>query len=103
MEKIVLHSNVRNGLDELIDILYYQDYFSYKENAVDYVNAIYDFILTIPLQLHKKPNTKLYGSLYCSYKSNKRTTWYIFFDIIDDVYQIKFITNNHTAIFSKLI
>ena len=32
------------------------------------------------------------------YKSNPRTTWYIFFDKEDNQYLITFITNNHTEI-----
>jgi hypothetical protein len=53
MEKIVISSNVRKALDELVDMLYYKEYFSYKKSAQDYINNLYDFILTIPSVRYK--------------------------------------------------
>jgi hypothetical protein len=34
--------------------------------------------------------------LYCKYKPNRNTTWYVFFDVENDVYLIKNIVNNHS-------
>ena len=61
MEKIVISSKARIMLDELVDILYYENYFSYKTSAQDYVNNIYDFISTIPALRHKPTQYKVFG------------------------------------------
>jgi hypothetical protein len=74
MEKIVISSNVRKALDELVDILYYKEYFSYKKSAQDYVNNLYDFILTIPTLRYKTTLNKKYGAFYCCYKHNAKTS-----------------------------
>lgn len=37
-----------------------------------------------------------YGSKYLFYNSNARTTWYVFFEEIDNQYLVTFITNNHS-------
>ncbi len=101
MEKIAISSKVRITLDELVDILYYEEYFSYKKGAQDYVNNLYDFILTIPTLRQKTTVNKKYGAYYCSYKHNTKTSWYFIFDITDDTYFIKNITNNHSKNYVK--
>ncbi len=103
MEKIVISSKVRTTLDELIETLYNEEYFSYKKSARDYVNNLYDFILTIPTLPHKTIVNKKYGAYYCCYKHNTKTSWYFIFDIKDDTYFIKNITNNHNKNYVKFI
>jgi hypothetical protein len=103
MEKIVISSNVRKALDELVDILYYKEYFSYKKSAQDYINNLYDFILTIPSLRYKTTLNKKYGAFYCCYKHNAKTSWYFLFDIEDNTYFIKNITNNHSEKYVKFI
>jgi len=98
VEKIAITNDVISYLDKLIFTLYEKDYFSYLENAEQYVSNIYNFIgETIPINNHKKsPKTLLkYGDFYIFYKPNNRTTWYIFFNKKDSKYLIKHITNNH--------
>jgi hypothetical protein len=48
---------------------------------------------------HKQTPLELlaYGEFYISYKSNKRTTWYIFFSRKNNRILVKHITNNHVA------
>jgi hypothetical protein len=103
MEKIVISAKVRITLDELVDILYYDEYFSYKKRAQNYVNNLYDFILTIPTFRFKTTPDKKYGSYYCSYKHNAKTSWYFLFDIVEYTYFIKNITNNHSENYVKFI
>ena len=100
MEKVaVFYSKaVQLYFDELIQTLFKQDYFIYKENAIEYVQKlvyyIEDSINSIP---HKKTSKSLlkYGDFYFFYQSNARTTWYIFFSKNESVYLIKHISNNH--------
>lgn len=71
---------------------------SYIENAESYVERIYEFaecsIHTFP---HKKSPEKLshLGKSYIFYKSNPRTTWYLFFELRDANYLITGVLNNH--------
>ncbi len=103
MEKIKLSEEIVYQLIDLIDTLYLKGYFGFKENALDYVEDIENFIFTIPTQKQSLSKYKRIGSYYSKYKRNNKTTWYVFFDRHEDLYLIKFITNNHTKIYSKLI
>lgn len=90
---------VINYLDELIFILYNEEYFSFIENAESYVDEIYDAIeLFIQLYQYKKSPKSLqkHGNFYVTYKSNKKTSWYIFFNKKDSKYLVRYITNNHS-------
>jgi hypothetical protein len=86
-------------LDELVRILYKKEYFGFIESADFYVSKIYDFvdenIETFP---SKKTPIQLQhlGSNYIFYKSNQRTTWYVFFENIENNYLITNIINSHS-------
>ena len=95
MEKtIILYKpQVEFYINNLVFILFQNDYFSYLENAIRYKDKIIDFIeenKTTPLQL------KEFGSNYIFYKSNSRTTWYIFFENKGNNYIITYITNSNS-------
>ena len=96
MEKIILLPEVIEKLNELINTLYKKEYFSFIENSFNYVEAIYDFIYTIPTLPYKETANNKFGGYYCSYKANRNTTWYITFDKKDDRFVIQYITNNYT-------
>ena len=95
---VIIQLEVIYFLDRLIEQLYQFDYFSYKENATYYIFKIYDFIEndihTFP---HKQTPKKLsyLGSNYIFYKSNARTTWYIFFEKFEENCVVTGILNNH--------
>ena len=90
-------------LDDLIDILIEDDYFSFLENAISYLIEIYDFIYSIPTQRKKPTHRNRYGNWYCAFKINKHTTWYISFNVEGEEYNITYITNNHTADYPRYI
>jgi len=81
LEKIIFSQNVLNYFDDLILILFYQDYFIYEENAQLYVDNIvefvYDSVENFPCKISPK-ELKYLGSKYIFYKANSRTIWYIF-------------------------
>lgn len=84
MEKIAVNYTkyVQDFFDELIITLFSKEYFSYEENAIAYVQKLVFYIEeNIDALPHKKsPNSRLkYRDFYVFYKSNSRTTWYIFF------------------------
>lgn len=96
--KVIFSDLLNSRFEELIFILFHKKYFSYQSNAIDYVNKIYDFI---SIDIHTFPqrktpqDLKYLGSQYIFYKSNKRTTWYVFFEKSGDDYLITGILNNH--------
>ncbi|MCZ2225049.1 MAG: hypothetical protein LC122_15610 [Chitinophagales bacterium] len=103
MEQIVIRKELLNKLDELIRLLFENEYFSYYEDAEQYVDNIRMFIKTIPQQKIKPTLIKTYGAYYCQYKPNKHTTWYITFDTDGKTWLIKNIFNNHTKDYPRYI
>jgi signal transduction histidine kinase len=103
MEKIITHEIVSDKLDSLINILYEEGYFDFKENAREYVIAIYEFINTIPKRPHRLTRNNKHGTYFCTFKANSRTTWYISFDKDENTYLIKNITNNHSKDYPDFI
>jgi hypothetical protein len=103
--KVLFLPIVENYLFDLVEILYKKGYFSFYENAEKYVSdIIIDIQTNINIRVkHKAPlRFKKYGTnlYYVTYKSNKRTTWYIFFSVHGndkDTYLIRYITNNHVS------
>ena len=98
MEKVIFQYKILDDLDELVFIVFKKEYFSYSENAQYYVDKIVGFILSdIDSFPHKPSPTKLryLGSYYVFYKSNQRTTWYVFFEKKNQNYLITGIINNH--------
>lgn len=103
MEKIVVTNLVKEKLDELIKLLYEEEYFGFKQSAEDYVHYIVEFIYAVPTLGRKNTKNKLYGSFYCTYKHSHNTSWYITFDVEDEVYLIKNIANNHSRDYAEFI
>ena len=99
MEKarIKFKEEVVEYLNQLTLSLFNLEYFSYLENAIAYKNRIIHFIeYNINTLPHRITPTRLkhLGSKYIFYKSNKRTTWYVFFEQKEQNYLITYITNN---------
>ena len=103
MEKVTIFykSEVVTFVNELVYLLFKEDYFSYIENAISYKDEIIDFIenniSTFPYRFSPLKLKKL-GSKYIFFKSNSRTTWYIFFENKGSVFIVTFITNNHSEL-----
>lgn len=96
--EVIYTPSVISYLNDLVIILYKKQYFGFIESADEYVDGIYD---AIPERIKKSPHKKTpkslqyLGSNYIFYKTNSRTTWYIFFEKRDQNYLIIGITNNH--------
>lgn len=101
MEEIVIiyKSDVELYLNDLTFILFKKDYFSYFENSVIYKNKIIEFIEesieTFPAKKTPK-KLKIFGQNYIFYKSNQTTTWYIFFEVLNNNYLITNIINSNS-------
>ncbi len=103
MEKIIYSSLFISIVQELSTKLFEDEHFGFIGDAEDYVENILDFIDTIPSLKHKQTLNTKYGSYYCKYKHNYKTTWYIIFDVQDEIFLIQNITNNHSADYPKFI
>jgi len=102
--KILYDRTVKLYLSELIQTLYYKNYFGFRSFAQQYVDSLTeDMEATIHIkQKHKAPDyfTRYGNDLwYVSYPKNKQTTWYFFFTYHpdNDTYFIRYVTNNHVA------
>ncbi len=98
MGQLILSNNIRNRLDDLVEILYYDNYFKFKESAQKYVDKIYDFIETIPNQtIIYECKTPIYGKYYARYKNPKSGfMYYITYDTMDGIYFIENIISPKT-------
>ncbi|WP_291285946.1 hypothetical protein [Flavobacterium sp.] len=98
MEKIIFEKEVLNSFEDLVFALFKEEYFGFLESSQNYVGKIVDFVISgISSFPHKKtPKSLQYlGLHYVFYKTNGRTTWYIFFDKKDQNYLITGIINNY--------
>jgi hypothetical protein len=98
MGQVVYKPHVEDYFFDLIEILYEENYFSFKENAYEYVENIRFNIETNIHLSHHKPTPKdlsHLGDYYIFYNPNKQTTWYILFDKREDKFLITSIFNNH--------
>ncbi|MBW1657048.1 hypothetical protein [Flavobacterium quisquiliarum] len=95
---VIYTPEVIQFLDDLVITLYKEEYFGFIESAEEYVSNIYD---AVSERIKKFPQKKTPYSLqylgadYIFYKSNSRTTWYIFFEKRNQNYLITGILNNH--------
>lgn len=98
--RVIYDPKVITFLTELIEVLYTKDYFGFKDSAIDYV---VELVNDIDGTIHRRPKKKApehfskYGKnmFYVSYKKNEWTHWYIFFNLEDDIYYVRYISNNH--------
>jgi len=98
--KILFSADVEDYLFNLIETLYQKNYFSFYENAEQYVfELINDIQQNIPIKTKhiSPPRFRKYGTHYIIYRPNNHTTWYMFFKFKKDKFLIKYITNNHVS------
>jgi hypothetical protein len=104
--KVLATAEVSEYFENLVTILYENGYFGTEEFAKKYVNElIYDIKANLPTRT-SKPTPKRFEKYgeelrYASFKKNKQTTWYVFFETYEEDEEIIFlvchIENNHTA------
>ncbi len=96
---IIFQQNVLEYLDDLVHILFVEEYFGFVESSEVFVDKIIDFIKNDiqNFPARKTPDKlKNFGSNYIFYKSNQRTTWYIFFEQMKNNYLITNIINSNS-------
>lgn len=92
------HPSVLFYLNELVDVLFYENYFSTRESAVDYVTRLIDIVEN---QIGKKQHYHVpqavahYGSWIIHFNISKKTTWYFVFEKSGNRYLITYVFNNY--------
>jgi len=97
---------VRDYFSELIRVLYEKDYFSFESDAIAYVTDLFsDIEQNLPTKPRKPAPSyfERYGKdmFYTSFKKNKHTEWFVFFNIYTDslldirTFLIRYVSNNH--------
>ena len=89
-------------LFELIELLYSKNYFSFPDQAINYVSKMRQYIESAITITHKYKAPEYFTKYgenmsYFIYKANANTSWYIFFQQKADIYLIRYITNNHVS------
>ena len=103
MEREIIYAkDVELYLDELLVILFEEDYFGFPESAKSYVDRILDYVeRNIGILSGRKAPTYFsryaLNMKYISFRANKLTEWYIFYQQRDNIFLIRHITNNHVA------
>lgn len=100
MEIIVrFHPSVLLYLNDLVDVLFYENYFSVKESAIDYVVKLIDLVEN---QIDKKKHhitpqsVSVYGEYLINLKINPKTTWYFVFNKNENQYLVSYVFNNYS-------
>lgn len=98
--EISYSENFIDYLNDLVTILYEQDYFGFAETAKKYTAGIIAFVnRNLHVSIHHPAPAYFSkyksGMKYITYRSNKRTTWYIFFKQSGSRFLVYYITNNH--------
>ena len=103
--RVLTETVVVEILLELVITLTEKGYFSYEEDAKDYVKELFTEIKTnLPKMKHKSAPKyyEKYGKdlYYVTIRKNKRTHWYPFFSKYvengETIYLVCYIGNNHT-------
>jgi hypothetical protein len=84
--KVLFLPKVRVYFKELAQILYEKGYFGFEDAAIKYVDSLFNEInLFLPTKYSRKAPEYFdrYGNnmSYVSFKKNKTTQWYVFFNI----------------------
>ncbi|MFR9164949.1 MAG: hypothetical protein ACLVKO_01515 [Dysgonomonas sp.] len=100
--KVIYSKNVIDFLADLIEILYNQDYLGFKDSAKKYVAELITEIDSTITTKHKRiapEHFDRYGKnmYYVSYRRNKNTIWYVFFNYTENIYYVRYIANNHAV------
>jgi hypothetical protein len=86
-------------LNELVDVLFYENYFSIRESAIDYVTRLLDIVENKigKMQHHKTPKTiSHHGSWLIHFNISKKTTWYFVFEKSENRYLVTYVFNNYS-------
>ncbi|MBO9675774.1 MAG: hypothetical protein J7577_20175 [Sphingobacteriaceae bacterium] len=99
MEIVVrFHPSVLLYLNELVDVLFYENYFTIRESAIDYVTRLIDIVENkIGKKQHYSTPKAIshHGSWLIHFNISQKTTWYFVFEKNRDRYLVTYVFNNY--------
>jgi hypothetical protein len=95
--QIIIEPQVKEKLNALVRTLLQEGYYATEAAAYAYAQAIIDFIFTLPRRTARKTKDKRHGEFYATYKANRHTTWYVTFDVQDDIYLVRNVLNRRLS------
>jgi len=100
LEIVRFNPSVLLYLNELVDVLFYENYFSIRESAIDYVIRLIDFAESkiVKKQHYAAPKTICHhGSWLIHFNISQKTTWYFVFEkSADHRYLVTYVFNNYS-------
>jgi len=98
--KIIYTPEVDDFVHDLTYTLFKKKYFSFFEDAEQYVDNILSYAEKYVGILPEKDAPSYFNSYgenlkYITYQPNKATTWYIFYQQQENIFLICYISNNH--------
>ncbi|MFY1046532.1 hypothetical protein [Chryseobacterium sp. GP-SGM7] len=106
MEEVIVYKDrFESEIDNLLEVLFINEYFGFEDSALTYVEKIYDFIknnISKPISKNSPLYYQKFGKKFIRYKANNTTSWYIFFDQRDNKFLVNHIINNHSQDFPEL-
>ena len=103
MKQFRIEKTVLDQLEESVQALVEKNYFSDEDYAVSYLIDIVrffqlniDHMVLRPAAAYFKRFCVMTNDLkYVSYRKNRHTTWYAFFEEYDDYISVVYLNNNH--------
>jgi hypothetical protein len=100
--EIIFSKKIELYLEELMLLLFEEGYFGLPDSAKSYVECLISFVEKHIGRLPGKSAPDYFQRFgqnmkYITYKANKRTSWYVFYQERNNIYLIRHITNNHVA------
>jgi len=100
--EIIFSKKVEIYLDELMLLLFEEEYFGFPDSAKLYVDHLISFAeqhIGILPGKNAPDFFQCFGQnlKYITFHANKRTSWYIFYQERNNIYLIRYITNSHVA------
>ena len=103
MEREIIYAKeVELFLEELLIILFEKGYFGFPDSAKSYVDKIIDYVERNIGILPGRDAPSYFSRYaknmkYITYRANKSTVWYVFYQQRVHIFLIRYITNNHVA------
>jgi len=100
--KIVYAQEVEQFLDELLIVLFEKGYFGFPDSAKSYVDKLLGYVKQYIGLLPAREAPQYFSRYaknmkYITYRANQSTEWYVFYQQSDNIFLIRYITNNHVA------
>ena len=102
--KVLFLPEVRTYFRELENVLFKDEYFSYEETAIRYVQELISDIQNSLPDRQRRPAPGYFDRYgknmsYAVFRKSRQTQWYAFFTIYENdgelIYLVRYVSNNH--------